>query len=120
MKVNKARFGREEQKSEEVRRSGKKVEAEGGSTVQGITFKNALTVGKSLNPVMKEVFSSLEVQPSEELLEFMKWGFVGELHQHMDVREVRQALVMEGLHRVKVTRMGDKLLLLHIEGVADI
>jgi hypothetical protein len=112
LKVNRARFQREEPLKVEERRPGKgKVLKGGGATsVPGITFKDVLT----------DASLSLEVQPSEELLDFLKWGFVGELHNHMEASEMRQGMVMEGLHRVKVTRMGEKLMFLHVEGATDI
>jgi len=98
-------------------RPARMVKGGGAPLVPGITFKNVLTAGRSS---VSDVIPSLEVQPSEELLDSLKWSFVGELHNHMDVVEVRQRLVMEGLHQFKVTGMGENRMLLHMEGVADI
>jgi len=40
--------------------------------------------------------SCLEIQPSEEMLEFLKQGYVAELNQPLHAKEVQQALAMEG------------------------
>jgi hypothetical protein len=109
LKVNRARFQREEQKKKvEVLRPVKVVKGGGAPLAPGVTYKDAA------------VIPCMEVQPSVELLDSLKWGFVGELHNFMDATEVRQRLVMEGVHRVKVTGMGDRMMLLHIHGAVDI
>jgi hypothetical protein len=54
------------------------------------------------------------------MLDYLKWCFVAEMFENMDPKALQQALVMEGLHRVKATVMGERLMLLHLDGTGDI
>jgi len=50
----------------------------------------------------------IEIQPSEDMMEFLKEVFVAELNHSLDAKAVQEALVMEGMSRVKVTGMGER------------
>jgi hypothetical protein len=120
LKFNRARFRKEEQKKVEERRSREAEDRDGSSVVPANTSNSAFQWDKNQFPTLQKVIPTLEVQPSEDLLEFLRWGFVAELHTHMEAVVLQQALVMEGLHCVKATALGNCLMLLHIEGVGDI
>jgi hypothetical protein len=120
LKVNRARFGREKQQlvEEGVAERRKTVVAagEGPSIVTGKSFKQALGREKGQFVGKTEERQCLLVQPSEEMLELLKWSYVGELHQNLEAKEVQQMLVLEGLSAVKVTTIGEKMLLLQVDG----
>lgn len=111
LKVNRARFGRETQQLVvqgvvEERRRTVVAAGEGPSIMTGKSFKQALGREKGQVEGRKEDRPVLMVQPSEEMLELLKWAYVGELHQNLEAKEVRQMLMMEGLSEIKVTSMG--------------
>jgi len=118
LKVNRARFGREKQQLVEEKKSKEGILTAGPSTVVGRSFKQALS--KNGAEDRKQETPTLEIRPSEELLEWLQGSYVGELYQDLDSKEVQQMLVMEGLAVVKVTGMGDKMVLLQIDGNREI
>jgi len=120
LKVNRARFGREEQKVRDGRRSLEVEEGIGVTTIPGKSFKNAWTLEKDNFPALPGVVPCLDILPSEEMLDYLSWAFVGDLVHQLEAVEVQQALVMEGIQGVKVTQMGGRKVLLHFEGLKDI
>lgn len=114
LKVNRPRFGSVEKKVREAE------EGFGVTATPGKSFKNALTLEKDNFPILNGVAPTLEIVPSKEMLDYLQWTFMGELFHQKDALEVQQALVMEGIRGVKVIEMGDRKMLLHIEGMKDI
>lgn len=101
-------------------RKVKQVEAKGGAhIIPGKSFKNMFVLEKEDFPTLKDDIPCLEISPAEEMLQYLGWCSVGELHYPMATVEVQQAFVMEGLKRVKVTGIGANLMLLYLEGSGD-
>jgi hypothetical protein len=84
------------------------------------TKKPPFSWDKSHFPKLQKEVPSLEIQPSEEMLRYLEQCFVAETHLYIEASVLQQMMVMEGIHRVKVTTMGDKKMLLFFEGGRDL
>jgi len=111
LKVNLARFGREDKlppaQLREERFGG--VDA---PVIPGISFKAVVTKESGVVPVRGSDSVCLQINPSEDMLRLMESGFVGELRCVEDPVQVQQRFIMEGIADIKITRMGDSLVLL--------
>jgi len=119
LKVNKARFSREERKGDEEGRGRVAVERGVGAVVME-SKKPSFSWNRSQFPDLQKEIPCLEVRPSEEMLQYLEGCFVAELHQNLEATALQQLMVMEGIHGVEVTSMGDKWMLLSFEGNRDI
>jgi hypothetical protein len=83
LKVNKARFGREDQKGDGERRS-RVVDGNGGGTAtkESTTNNPPFAWDRSQFSELQKEVSCLEVQPSEEMLQYLQGCFVVELNLH--------------------------------------
>lgn len=122
LKVNRARFGREGKKEDD----GMKKQSVGGGEAgpskgvsTGKTFKTALTMAPCLDSGKGATVPFLEISPSEGMLERLQRCYVGELVHEQEAEAVQMGLVMEGLTKVKATRMGAGSVLLEFEDQAD-
>lgn len=113
LKVNRARFGRDEVKI----KAGLSVTAHGGS--KSARVEPGKTFLKALGPMSAqklgeevESYPCLEVAPSEDLLEFLQDCCVGFLSFYRDTNQVVNSMKMEGINNILVTEMGDNMVLL--------
>lgn len=83
LKVNKARFGRENQKVDGESASGTAVKRGGGAVVPTASRKEEFAWDKSQFPVLQKVTPTLSIQPSEIMLEYLDRSFVAELHHNL-------------------------------------
>jgi len=119
LKVNIARFGREEDTrvSDKVMYQG---ESSNAKVLQGKSYKEALSregCGK-VSPLVQVAVASvpaLVVQPSEDMIQFLSKGFVARMHFPMEVSHIQTGLSMEGWREIKVFSMGEGMVLLHSE-----
>lgn len=120
LKVNKAQFRRDEPIGEVAVK--RKVAPAGGGRVlvDGRSFKNVVAGEQSNGYVMQDQMTCLDFRPNEGMLDWLKDAYVGELRQALEASMVQQGLVMEGLHFVKVTGMGARMVLLKFEGSIDL
>lgn len=116
LKVNKARFGREERlaaeknKVEEVSVRG--GDGKGGArakAVAGVSYRNVTT---RLNHVCEDQRLAFELAPSEEMMEVLEECHVGFLHVNREVVFLQHCLSLEGLGGISVTAMGGRIILL--------
>jgi hypothetical protein len=86
----------------------------------GTSFRGAL-MGEKSRELEELVKPALQVFPSEGVLEELKRSSVGELKSHMEAEAVQTTLFMEGWRGIKVSTMGDGLVLLRsdIDGVVE-
>jgi hypothetical protein len=113
LKVNRARFDREEKQGAEP--SKQMVRPETSLVQEGRSFRNVLVVADcSLegNPMVRPI---LVVESSVDRLEELQSCFVGELTFFREVAVVQHSLELEGFQKIKVASMGDKLVLLQSE-----
>lgn len=121
LKVNKARFEREEKvvlnqsqhRREEVVQ--KKVEA-------GLSYSGVVLGERRPEKVGGEspVLPVLEILPAEDLLSELESCFVGRLFQHLEVEALQTCLFMEGWRGIKVVPLGEKLVLVKGNNMQDI
>jgi hypothetical protein len=121
LKVNKARFGRNEQKGDGVGTSMVGA-AKGGGVVglESAAKTPPFSWDRSHFPELKKELPCLDILPSEEMVQFLEQCYVAELHLQTEPMALQQLLVMDGINRVKVTTMGDKWMLLFFEGGIDV
>jgi hypothetical protein len=113
LKVNKARFGREEK---EVSAEQKRVVNAGALTevTIGISFRNVLAAEGTKELMVREEMQRMEILPSEDMLQYLSDCFVGLLSQDLEPHRLKYGLVMEGLSQISVTGMGDRMVLLKV------
>jgi len=114
LKVNKAKFTREEKPLpativEEKKGGGG---AGGALVTTGVSFKSVLIEDKGKAIAIEVGEYCVEVTPSEEMLNILSCAFVGELKCVEEAVSIQQQMVMEGVVGVQVTDMGDQLVLL--------
>lgn len=118
LKVNKARFGREDKLVPLIgrREPARREWVAGSSKVQARNSYMHVLVKKADNGEEKQgQRPGLEVQPSSSRLEELEICFVGILTFYREAKLVQNNLVLEGLLQIRVTSMGDKLVLLKLE-----
>jgi len=125
LEVNRALFGRNDKKGEEKKGEAAKsnsVKVGGGNNafVNGRSFKGVVVseVGKEVG-LGKEV-PCLDFLPSEEMLDFLKEGYVADLVQSYTAREVQQALAMESWSNIQVIGMGERQVLLQLKDTCGV
>lgn len=120
LKVNLARFGREEGGKGPVM-GVRRGEFPRANVVAGRSFREALT-REVPQVVVKEKSSTpaLVVHPTEEMLQFLSTGFVAHLHHPREVSRIQAAVFMEGWSGIKVFAMGEGVVLLHSDREGEI
>jgi RNA recognition motif-containing protein len=103
LKVNKARFGREESKGDGEGSSRGAVARGGVSSAKNPPFP----WDRSQFPELQKELPVLDIHPSEEMVQYLEGCCVVELHVHLEAVALQQMLVMEGINRVKATTMGE-------------
>jgi hypothetical protein len=126
LRVNKARFRRDEEKREPdqaqpVVRKEVNV-APPAHCKQGCSFKEALTqqVGKEGPPVVvaqktekgEDLKIVWEMEVEEDLVAVLKGAFVGFLNEDIEVKVIQQYFSLNGFHNLKVITMGHRKVLL--------
>lgn len=113
--VNKASFGKKKiiQEGDNGIQGKQLVCGIGAKVLEGKTFKSALTKVQDQN--LYEEQRCVEVVPTETRLNVLEKCFVAELSYHREAKSVQNSLVMEGIKNVRVTTMGDNLVLLQVE-----
>lgn len=121
MKVNKSRFERDENfsrglKKKEVRRQDRGVFPSMGigtsSVKKGSLFKDVFRGKPWQRTVENNQRPSLEVQPSPDRMIELESCYVGVLAFFQETLVLQNNLILEGLKEIKVTTMGDNLVLL--------
>ena len=113
LKVNRARFGKEE-KVGPVQSQTKRKGIEQRVVVADTSFWSVL-VGEKQNAKVggKGVeLPAMEFLPMEDLLNELKSFFVGRLTHNLEPEVLQTLMFMEGWHNIKVSPMGAKLVLL--------
>ncbi|MCH79581.1 hypothetical protein A2U01_0000333 [Trifolium medium] len=114
LRVNKARFDRNDQTSRVAppveNRQERGVER---YVEKGSSFREALNGGKKVVEGVVPEESVLQVEVDKLVLEELQHSFVGVLALEVDVSRIRTTLYMEGRQHISVTLMGGKLVLLH-------
>jgi RNA recognition motif-containing protein len=118
LKVNKARFGRDDQKrvdqkapEEKKRREVVGVTGEGVPRV--LTYRDAISNVRVQN--LGAGCRTLKLLPSEFRLKTLEKCFVAVLTIHREASEVANSLVMGGFRKMMVRPMGEKLVLLETD-----
>ncbi|KAK2389417.1 putative serine/arginine-rich splicing factor protein [Trifolium repens] len=126
VKVNLARFGRDRKEVTHQRKGGS-IEKKGGAptvstgevrTSVDNSFKTAL-VGTSFGPGKSDLPSVVaEIVP--EMMEVLQGSYVGRLAKGVEFRALQVKLWLAGLHSVRVSTMGDDLVLLSRSSGEDV
>lgn len=115
LKINLARFGREEV---DPKRSDKELKNRVGPStkvVSDLSYRNVLHWKAS----SEECFPAMEVQVKESVLLELENCYVGVLPFHRDIQALRTSFFMEGLFDFKVTVMGAGLVLIKCNKQGD-
>ena len=113
VKVNKARFEREEKRVEREERGKAPIEGKERRVSKEVSFKLVLA-GPSVFKVAA-VQHQIDLFPTEERLKDLENCFVAVLRCHREAQQVQHSCVMEGVNNVKVMPMGDEMVLLRPE-----
>lgn len=112
LKVNLARFGREERSPVAVQYGEERSGGGAALVIPGVSFKAAMTKVSGAAQTGGVESACLQVNPSEDMLRLLEAVYVGELRCIEDPIQVQQRFVMEGIGGVRITGMGDSLVLL--------
>jgi len=110
LKVNRARFEREGQQVMEVSKQG--VGSSGALVQQGRSFSNVLSTVQVPPEKQKLQRPCMVVAPSKDRLEELESCYVGVLSYFREAIQVQHSLVLEGLNQIRVSLMGDDLVLI--------
>ena len=84
LKVNRARFGRDDQKEVGKRTNREVVDMGGGAVVQKVASNEVFSWDSVHFPALQKEIRSLEILSSEAMLEYLERSFVAKLHHNLD------------------------------------
>ncbi|KAK2426552.1 hypothetical protein QL285_025211 [Trifolium repens] len=114
LRVNKARFGRNEQSSRvTVTAEARSERGPESSNENGRSFRDALTTPKNTTVAGTTKEPVIQVEVDNMVLAELQQSFVGVLALDVEVEKIRTMLFMEGRQHISVTPMGGKLILLN-------
>lgn len=110
LKVQKAKFGRQDKYVQPVVAKRDAAPARGVEVMAGRTFTTVVQQGQTgPMPVVKR---RLVVTPSESRLKVLANCFVAILSFHREAKHVQNSLMLGGLKNISVTSMGDNMVML--------